>query len=509
MIKSRYIDTSAIIQVLGNVYNNVSLLDNENYKFYEEDFPTDFHRILFGTIYNLHDLGATEITSNAIEDYLVQKPASYGVYKTNRGAEYLTELKDKVDPSTFDYYYSRMKKFTLLRMYNEKCGMDLSKFYDIDNITNIKKKEAQEDWLNSSSLEEIANAIDKNIVDIRLKYVDDANESAVEASDGILELISKLKETPEVGYPLFGHLVNTITRGARLKKLYLRSAASGVGKTRSMIADACYISCDELYDSEKKCWIKNGTKEPVIYISTEQEKDEIQTMMLAFLSDVDEEHILNGKYLAGEWERVVYAANVLKKCPLYIQQLPDFTLQDIENTIKRGVKDFSCRYIFFDYIHSSMKILSEVTSKAGVKGLREDNVLFMISIRLKDLCNQYGVFIMTSTQLNGDFKTETNNAYDQNMLRGAKAIADKIDYGCIMLDTTPTDLKALESVIKMGGFEMPQVKISIYKNRRGRYKDIMLWCKANRGTCKIDPMFATDRQYKLIPIEDLKIGVEE
>lgn len=509
MIKSRYIDTSAIIQVLGNVYNNVSLLDNENYKFYEEDFPTDFHRILFGTIYNLHDLGATEITLNAIEDYLVQKPASYGVYKTNRGAEYLTELKDKVDPSTFDYYYSRMKKFTLLRMYNEKCGMDLSKFYDIDNITNIKKKEAQEDWLNSSSLEEIANAIDKNIVDIRLKYVDDANESAVEASDGILELISKLKETPEVGYPLFGHLVNTITRGARLKKLYLRSAASGVGKTRSMIADACYISCDELYDSEKKCWIKNGTKEPVIYISTEQEKDEIQTMMLAFLSDVDEEHILNGKYLAGEWERVVYAANVLKKCPLYIQQLPDFTLQDIENTIKRGVKDFSCRYIFFDYIHSSMKILSEVTSKAGVKGLREDNVLFMISIRLKDLCNQYGVFIMTSTQLNGDFKTETNNAYDQNMLRGAKAIADKIDYGCIMLDTTPTDLKALESVIKMGGFEMPQVKISIYKNRRGRYKDIMLWCKANRGTCKIDPMFATDRQYKLIPIEDLKIGVEE
>lgn len=28
---------------------------------------------------------------------------------------------------------------TLLRMYNEKCGMDLSWLYDIDNILDVKK----------------------------------------------------------------------------------------------------------------------------------------------------------------------------------------------------------------------------------------------------------------------------------------------------------------------------------------------------------------------------------
>ena len=63
---------------------------------------------------------------------------------------------------------------------------------------------------------------------------------------------------------------------------------------------------------------------------------------------------------------------------------PDFSMQDIENTIKgRGIRDYGVRYVFFDYIHTSMKILTEVTSKTGIKGLREDNVLFMISIRLK------------------------------------------------------------------------------------------------------------------------------
>lgn len=83
------------------------------------------------------------------------------------------------------------------------------------------------------------------------------------------------------------------------------------------------------------------------------------------------------------------------------------------------------RYICFDYLHTSMKILSEVTSKTGIKGLREDNVLFMISIKLKDICNEYGVFILTATQLNADYVTA--QTYDQNLLRGAKSIADKID----------------------------------------------------------------------------------
>ena len=50
----------------------------------------------------------------------------------------------------------------------------------------------------------------------------------------------------------------------------------------------------------------------------------------------------------------------------------------------------------------------------------------MISIRLKDLCNQYGVFILTATQLNADYVSAQQ--YDQNLLRGAKAIADKINW---------------------------------------------------------------------------------
>ena len=508
MSKSKYVDIPSIVQVIGNIFNNPKLLDmEEKYFFIEDDFTEEFHKIIFGSIYNLYKLGAKEINIPAIEDYLQQRPKKMAIYKSFKGAEYLTKCSEGVSLSTFDYYYNRMKKMTLFRAYQEIAGMNLSWLYDPDNILDMKKKQKQEDWLDNTSLEDIANLIDDKILEIRMKCVDDSDVGGVQAGEGVDSLLESLKETPEIGYPLFGPYVNTILRGARLKKFYLRSAATGVGKSRSMIADACYIGCSQMFDTKEGKWINIGKSEPVLYIATEQSLDEIQTMMIAFLSGVNEEHILNGEYFAGEWERVVKAAQLLKQSKIYFESLPDFSLKDIENTIKRNVRERGVKYVFHDYLHTSMKILEEITKRSGGIRLREDNILFMISIRLKDLCNQYGIFIMTATQLNGDYISAKE--YDQNLLRGAKSIADKIDAGVIMLEVSQEDLESLQPILQKGGFEPPQIKISVYKNRRGRWKSVLMWCRADRGCCRIEPMFVTKYNYELCEIEDLKIKVED
>lgn len=500
---SRYVDIPAIVQVIGGIYQNPSILDNESYHFTEEDFTEDFHKVIFGSIYNLHTLGATKIDANTIENYLQQRPKKLAIYKANNGAEYLQKIGKNTQVAAFDYYYKRMKKMTLFRMYKEQAGLDLSWLYDVDNIFDQKKKQQQEDWLDNTPIDKIADIIDGRIEQIKAKYVDNADDSVQQAGDGIFELIERLQKYPEVGYPLYGDIFNSVHRGARLGKLYLRSAATGVGKTRSMIADACTIGCNEIYrDGE---WVTNGTKEPVMFITTEQQLDEIQTMMLAFISDVNEDHIIDNNYYAGELDRVQHAATVILDSPIQVKRLPDFSLQDIENTIKFGIREFGIRYFFHDYIHSSMKILSEVSGKAGVKGLREDNVLFMIAVRLKDLAVENGVFIETATQLNADYTTA--QIYDQNLLRGAKSIADKIDCGMIMLNVSQEDKEALKTLIEQNGFPLPDTKVSVYKNRRGKYKDILIWCESNKGTCKITPKFVTNYQYELIDIPALKINV--
>lgn len=505
-MSSKYIDPTAIMQVIGCVYNNPHLLEyTDKYTITDNDFQDQFHKVAFGAIYKLHELGAQSISLENICDFLAQRPKSEAIFKQQKGEEWLLKVADNAMSSTFDYYYNRLKKMSLLRAY-DAYGVDVTFIYDPDNIMDVKKKQLQEDWLDNASLEDIVRKVDDRIDAIKSEYANDSFGEAHQAGEGINELIERLKLHPEVGVPLYGPLVNTVTRGARLKKFYLRSAPTGVGKSRTMIADACYIACNWIYD-DVFGWIKNGTCQPTLYITTEQEKEEIQTMMLAFLSAVNEEHILNGKYEGDEEERVLRAAQILNEAPLYIEVLPDFSLQDIEDKIKKNIRDHDVKYVFHDYIHTSLKILEEITKRSGGVKLREDNILFMLSIRLKDLCNQYGIFIMSATQLNGDY--QDSKTPDQNLLRGAKAIADKIDYGSILLGVKDEDIQALDNILSLNTFDRPTIKMSIYKNRRGRYKGIILWCKADLGCCRVQPMFATTYDYEILSIEDIKIITED
>lgn len=418
---SKYNDSSAVIQVVGNVYNNLSLLDEtDKYSINDEDFANDLHKIIFGALFKIHEQGAKSADLKTLSDFFEAHPKSGAIYKQQKGEDWLTRAITNATPLAFDYYYNRLKKMTLLRAF-DNFGIDVSDIYDPDNILDTQKRQRQEDLLDNCTLTEIANKVKDKMDLIISEYVEESNNVREQAGEDIFDLINKFKEHPEVGVPLYGPLINTVTRGARLKKFYLRSAASGVGKSRTLAADACFIACNEIYD-DNLGWISSGAGSPTVFITTEQEIEEVQTMMLAFLSNVNEEHILNGRYDPGEEERVLYAARLLKEAPLYIEELPDFNLDDIEKVIKRNIRDHGVAYIFYDYIHTSLKILEEITKRTGGIKLREDNILFMLSNRLKDLCNQYGVFIMSATQLSGNYKE--SESPDQNLLRGAKSIAD-------------------------------------------------------------------------------------
>lgn len=414
---SKYIDITAIMQVIGCVFKQPQLLDyDDKYKFIEYDFPNEFHKIIFGSIYKLHELGAEKISIEAIVDFLEDRPKKYGVFHSEKGEEWLAKVASNAQPSTFDYYYNRMKKMSLLRAYSELAGIDVSDIYDPDNILDAAKKQAQEDFLDNASIPDIIDKIDRKIDNVKNEYSGGAAQETAQAGEGVYDLLERLRRYPEAGVPLYGKYINTITRGARLKKFYLRSAPTGIGKTRTMIADVCYIGCNQIYE-EGKGWVRNGGAEPIVYITTEQELEEVQTMMLAFLSNVNEEYILTQKYPSeDERIRVDKAAEILVKSPIYIELLPDFSLQDIEDRIRRNIRDHGVKYIVHDYIHTSLKILEEITQRSGGIRLREDNVLFMLSIRLKDLCNKYGVFILSATQLNGDYVNSSTP--DQNLLRG-------------------------------------------------------------------------------------------
>jgi len=271
-----------------------------------------------------------------------------------------------------------------------------------------------------------------------------------------------------------------------------------------MIGDACYIGCSQIYNIKEDKWMTTGACQSVLFIATEQDKEEIQTSAIAFIAGVEEDHITMHEYYAGEWERIVKAKQLLKQSKIHFVCMPDFSLQSIETTIKKYIREQQVQYVFFDYIHSSAKILTEIH---GVKDLKEYNILFLLSSKLKELAVQYGIFILSSTQLNADYQDAETP--DQNLLRGSKAIADRIDHGSIMMEVRKNDIEKIKPFCDQNGLPVPNVKISIYKSRANKWKGIYLWVVSNTGVCRFDTIFVTDWAYNVIDMPLLKIKVEE
>ena len=507
MKSNKYAEIPNLVQVIGCIFKNPKLLERDDkYKFNEQDFYDEFHQLVFGCMYNLWQLGAKEITLPAIEDYLTQRPKALAIYKTNKGPEFILKAAEMANVNTFDYYYNRMKKMSLLRAY-EEMGMDLTWLYNPDEVMDMKRKQAQEDWLDNATLADIYNKINDKIDSIKLQYVENVTDGGCQIGEGIDELIDSFAETPAVGYPLYDIYTSTTARGARLGKFYLRSAATNVGKTRAMVGDACFIGCSQMWSLKENKWVTTGACQSVLFIATEQTLDEIQISAVACISGVEEDHIVMHEYFTGEWERIVKAKQLLKQSKIQFICMPDFSMDDVENMIKKHIRENQVEYIFFDYIHSSAKILTEIGGKSGVKNLREDNILFLLASKLKDIAVQYGVFILSSTQLNADY--QTSETPDQNLLRGSKAIADRIDWGGIMLETTKEDREKVEAFCKKNSLPVPNVKMSIYKNRANKWKGIYLWMSTQTGICRFETLFVTDWACNIIEMPLLNIKVEE
>ena len=398
------------------------------------------------------------------------------------------------NPNSFEYYYQRIKKLSALRTL-KKDGFDISKIYD-EKETDVAKEKRQLEKLDKMTIAELFDNFTKKINDIQFDYIckDDSEEGLI--ADGAKELFEKLQETPEIGIPLQGEIYNTLVRGARLRKYYLISGASGTGKTRQMVGHACTIAFPEKYSIEKQTWVTTGKGEKILFFATEMEEEEIQTMVMAHISGINEDKILNNYYEGPqEKQRVLDAIKIMNhyKDNFIFVRVGDPNIGQIKTLVRKNVLKFDIKYVFYDYIFSSPGLLGEYKDL----NLREDVILMMASIALKDLANELDIFVMSGTQLNEKWK-DYKGIRDYNLIRGSKAIADKIDVGGISLPLTEEEHQMIDPIARGKGLELPTQVQDMYKIRRGKYNRVRIWSKVDLGTCRTKDLFLTDTAGNLI-----------
>lgn len=500
-------DKTSYIHIFAAIIKNPFLLNE--YKITPMDFPEKFHRILFSSIFNLKEGGVTEISDVTIDGYLKDLPTQHQIFEDGMGIEYINACLERGEVGNFEYHYNRLKKFSLLRDY-VNIGMDISEIYDISFKDAVEEAE-QNRRFNGMSLDQIMRHFDAKVAQIKDNYILDIDGFGGHAAQNVDAILEQAFQQPNVGAPFQSSYYNTATRGARRRKFYCCSGNSGSGKTRKGLADLAYQCIPIIYDPETDMWIFTGNMERGLFISTELDEEEIVMPLLCYIANVNEDDVHNMDVTEEEMARLVVAKSILEKSHLYLEILFDFDSDDLSHLIQKYISKHDVGYIFFDYLQCTTKMF-ESMAKRGAKGMREDQLLRILSVHLKNMCNRYNVWIGTATQLNDKWKDDGNVNLDQSCIAGAKAIADKLDVGAIQIKLTQKDKKFWDSIKADVSIPMglePTHTINIYKNRGNRWLFIRVWTNFNMGTLRFTDLFVTDYQNKLVDMKPTQFKFDD
>ena len=489
-------DKAAYLQVLGNLMNMPDLISDINRPLSKKDFNTEpLYEIIFVSINNLFLGGVKVIDEMALDQYIEAKK-DWAEYYHDNGLVYISSCKELCEPENYDYWYHRLRKFSLLRYY-EGNNIDTRFIYDADKADTDSEEQLKLDHLTEQDI--VGMVEDVAVVKPNMEYCTNVLSIDQTAGHGMRDLIESLREVPDFGAPLMSPMLTTLARGFRIHSLMMVSAPQGQGKSRYLAANACRIGVPYVYDLKQKKWTYTGISEPTLFIITELDITEAQTILNSIVSKVNEEHIKLGEYEEGEYERVQRATEYIEAAPLYICHLPDFSIEDVKNVIKKYKREFGVNYVFFDYIFSTLRLMSEVNKNLRV-ALKEYQLLLLFSSELKSLCQALDVCIFTASQVNGEINTAT--VKDQNVLSGSKALANKIDCGFVLIEPSPSELKKIENIVRNRmGSKVPNMCQHIYKLRSGRLSRVIIWSFCDRGNMYWEDLFATTYNYELIDVD--------
>ena len=169
--------------------------------------------------------------------------------------------------------------------------------------------------------------------------------------------------------------------------------------TRSMVGDACHIAYPIRFDPKVGKWVSTGSCEKVLYVMTEQDTEEIDTMIMAYLTGYNEDIFTYGTFDEND-PRIQTAMDIMGRYAdnMNYAKVSDPCSSIIKNLFRRRNLQDGIENFFYDYIFSSPAMLDEYRDLK----IREDIALRMFTTTLKNLAVELNAFILTSTQLSND-----------------------------------------------------------------------------------------------------------
>lgn len=483
-----------VIQIFGILMKNPTLLSKtDRYNLTLADFTSKFEKYIFEAICGLYYNGANRISVVEVENYLESNAAAKVIYEQSNGREYLEDAEEFSQEDNFDYYYNHLKKINAIKNL-KKLGFDTKEFY-CEDLTDINAIEINQKF-EQLTVSEIFESVKRKVLRVEQKFLKNDVSETRNIFDGLDELLEESETQQDVGLPIQGEIINEVMAGARVGTFCLRSGGSGLGKSRNMVGDACYLAFPFRYDWYTGKWEQKGSSEKVLYITTEQNFKEIQRMVLAYLTGINESKFRYGIFTSIEQKVIQQAREIFKKYQnnFQVTKMPNPTNELIKSTIRENCILYDIKYVFYDYIFIGPALLREFHGF----GLRSDELLLILSTTLKDLSSELNVFVMSGTQVSA--KADDNkDIRNESSLAGGRATINKADYGFIMARPTKEELEVLKPFITKYGKE-PNLVSDVFKVRAGEWTQVRIWSIFDAGILRKEDLFMTNSRLEEVDI---------
>jgi len=314
-----------------------------------------------------------------------------GLLEKIGGIKVLIELISQVPNLVYLEEYIRLIKDKFLRRKLIQLG------YEIINsgyITNI-------------SLENVINDFENKLFNLVTEIKTQKLFSSAELVNNVfLELKEKSLNPTLAGLSSGFYDLDLLTQGFQKSDLIIIAGRPSMGKT----ALGLNIALNVIRES----------KLPVLFFSLEMSKEQIMYRLLSIEANINQARLKSGKLYQDDWEKLNRIIKIMSKVPLFIDDTPDLSIQDIQSKIKT---------ILFEQTQIGLIIIDYLQLMQNPKSKLENRVqeLSIITRALKNLARQFNIPIITLSQLSRNVENRIDKKPILSDLRESGSIEQDAD----------------------------------------------------------------------------------
>lgn len=326
-----------------------------------EDFYRDAHRVIYDAILVIH------------RDH---KPIDFITV-----SEELTHRKKLEQVGGISYITSLANEST--GAYNvEEHARIIAEKAQLRRLIDAGNKIVGMSYANEDEPLEIMNKAEQLVLDVSGQTNSESSFSPIgEVVIANMEKINELQQHDGTltGVPTGFRDLDEVTNGLQRSDLILVAARPAMGKTAFTLNIAQNVA------------IKN--KQTVAFFSLEMSKEQLVGRILSSVSGVSSENLRKANLDQEQWAAVIQAADAMSQAPLYIDDTPGLTVQDMRSKLRRLKVEHGLDLIIVDYI----QLMQGRVGNRGSENRQQE--VSEISRNLKLIAREMNVPLIALSQL--------------------------------------------------------------------------------------------------------------